>query len=396
MNLRLRYEARIEELSALVDELHDAKRPGDPGAVAGRLLEAVGDLLRRTQRVPCEPKRIDHALTGIASAALRSWFEAVSVAQLQQRLDRAAHEAVEAAIPDGPDDEVTWSSWALQGLAARDRLESACCSLAHMATLGRTDAADCLSQLDAQLTKLDRALGEKACWFTSLNEHRRAEVQLLDAAHRAKAWWFTARTELRDDTLVAALGGAGKGAFEAGSAEAMVSQVVDHPRRRSVSFDELFRYDLGLASAAEKAFIDSERSADPELRRALAALEEGERAIEELEATQGKRENNVVPLRADVGPRSTDGTIVDERPEFKVLLFRGGQRVRLVVHPRREGSLAAAAVFLPDAPDQSKPHKRTDSGFEFDLGPQERLQRVTARVVVSLKNGSSATVAVKL
>ncbi len=46
MNSKTRYAARCEELEALKAELESKTRPGDPGPVAARVLEAAGDLLR--------------------------------------------------------------------------------------------------------------------------------------------------------------------------------------------------------------------------------------------------------------------------------------------------------------------------------------------------------------
>ena len=78
----------------------------------------------------------------VPNSGLKSWGEAVSVDDLQARLKRAADEAVEAALPDTPDDGSTWTSWAMQGLFARDRMESALCAVQHLAQQGRTDAAE--------------------------------------------------------------------------------------------------------------------------------------------------------------------------------------------------------------------------------------------------------------
>jgi len=104
-------------------------------------------------------------------------------------------------------------------------------------------------------------------------------------------------------------------------------------------------------------------------------MAEGERAISEL------TKESPVPAapRAPLRPApAAEGTVVEERPEFKVLLFRRAQRVVLMVQPRREGQLAAAAVFLPEAPESSRPFKPQGAGLEFDLGPEERLRQVTA------------------
>src|SRR5439155_2945917 len=129
-----------------------------------------------------------------------------------------------------------------------------------------------------------------------------------------------------------------------------------------------------------------------------AAMEEGERAIVELTGGAPVNPDNVRALRRDAGQGSSapQAQVVEERNEFRVLVFRKSQRVHLVVQPRRDGALAAAAVFLPDAPELARPSHATQAGLDFELGPEKQLERVTARVVVTLKCGRSATLAVKL
>jgi hypothetical protein len=284
----------------------------------------------------------------------------------------------------------------MQGLLARDRAESAVCALERLSQLGRPEANTICTRLKAALTKMDAKLKSRAAALTAINASRRAERDLLDPEVRGNAWWFNLRCEPKDDGLVKALGG--DGALDA--AFQTVSNEVTKPRKRAVGFDELFRYDLGLATDAERATIAAQKKLSPDFAKALAAMEEGERAILELTGEAPTTPDNVRPLRRAAGqgsaPASGGGTVVEERSEFRVLLFRRAERVHLVVQPRRQGQLAAAAVYLPDSPEKALPSHPTDTGLDFDLGSEKQLERVTARVVVSLKGGRSTTIAVKL
>ena len=389
-----RYHSRIDELQSLKAELEAPKRPGDPAPVVARVLEAAGDLLRRTKAIPCDRGQLETTLALVPGSGLKSWGEAVSVEDLQARLKRAADEAVEAALPDTPDDGSTWTSWAMQGLFARDRMESALCAVQHLAGQGRKDAAELHARLSAAVRAVDKALAHRAAWLTPLNADRRAEAAILDPEARLKAWWFTARNEPRDDGLVAALGG--EGDRKLAGAEAAVDTEVKRARKRPVSFDELFRFDLGVASPAEKASIAAQSRANPDFAKAIAAMAEGERAIEELAGPAPIV--NVIPIdRAPAGrsePR--EGELVAEGAEFKVLLFRRRDRVQVVVQPQRTERFASAAVFLADAPEFARPSTSTAEGLEFDLGPSSKMEGKQARVVVRLQGGTEVATLVKL
>ncbi len=389
-----RYRSRIDELSSLKGELELPKRPGDPAPVIGRVLEAAGDLLRRTKAIPCDLTAVQATLALVPNSGLKSWGEAVSVDDLHARLKRAADEAVEAALPDTPDDGNTWSSWAMQGLFARDRMESALCAVQHLAEQGRTDAAELHARLSVAVRKVDSALAHRAAWLTHLNSGRRAEAGMLDPEARLKAWWFTVRNETSDDGLVAALGGEGDRVLE--GPEASVHAEVTRERRRAVSYDELFRYDLGIASPAERAFITSQSKANPDFARAMAALAEGERAIEEVAGLVA--EMKMIPIVRDPSARIEPirGEVIAERSEFKLLLFRRSDRVQLVVQPQRKDRFATAAVYLADAPDVARPSTTTAEGLEFDLGVASKLQGHQARVVVQLQGGIEVATLVRL
>ena len=97
-----KYAARLAELDALRHELEAGKRPGDGAVVAGLLLEAAGDVLRRRQTLGAAAGPISAAVSAIPELALRSWGDGVQVPELAQKLKRAASQAVEAALPDSP------------------------------------------------------------------------------------------------------------------------------------------------------------------------------------------------------------------------------------------------------------------------------------------------------
>lgn len=162
-----------------------------------------------------------------------------------------------------------------------------------------------------------------------------------------------------------------------------------------MGFDELFRFDLGLATPAEKEVIRRQADADPELKLALAAMEAAESAITD----ETKDEVRTAPLAAAAAQlERSSGTpeIIEERSEFKVLLFRTKKNVQVVVQPHRLDRFAAAAVYRSDEPDRAYPSKPGDMGIHFDLGEPERVAGTTARVVVKLADGNTHAFEVRL
>lgn len=385
-----RYRARVDELESIRAELEADKLRSDLGPVVGRVLEAAGDLIRRSTRIQTDLAALDRILMLVPNAGLTSWGEAVSVDDLAKRVARAAEEAVEAALPDTPEDGSTWNSWAMQGLFARDRLESALCSLERLGKLGRQDASTIHSKIRKQVDAADDRLKHRARWLSGLNGDRRSEAQLLDDSCRTKAWWFAAHCSPGDDELVKHLGEGGP----LTGAEAAVHREVTKKRTRQIGFDELFRYDLGLASPAETAMIEAQAKKDPELRKAIAAMRDAEAAIEDNDPNRPQN-----PVSAGQAPAPGDRgsvQVIEDRQDFKVLVFRRSQRIRLVVQPVRTDRFAAAAVFLPDAPNTARPSRDTAEGLEFDLGPEHLLAGQLARVVVRLQGGAEIKVEARL
>jgi hypothetical protein len=154
-----KYAARLNELEALYHELAAGKRPGDGAVVAGLLLEAAGDLLRRKSALGVQPGDVVTQLSAITEQSLKSWGDGVQVNELTARLKRAAAQAVESAIPDSPEDGQQMAQWAAQDLQARDRLESALVALEAMA---RPDAKTLASRIRSSLVPVDRTCRGKA------------------------------------------------------------------------------------------------------------------------------------------------------------------------------------------------------------------------------------------
>jgi len=214
---------------------------------------------------------------------------------------------------------------------------------------------------------------------------------LLDEPERLRAWWFSGRSGVEDDLLVPILGGARPGTLA--PAEQEVGEVVASRRSRPISSDDLLRLDLGLASDAERESIARLAARDPELRLALAAMEEGDRAIEEV--LQGAApERPVVTL--PTASRATPPDVIEDNADFKVLVFRGPRAVQVVVQPSDPRRLAAAAVFLPDEIGRPLEPVAGEQGLKFELGSPEPLSGQSARLVVKTLDGRSHWVEVRL
>ena len=323
---------------------------------------------------------------------MRSWGDGVQVTELATRLKRAASQAVEAALPDSVEAGEAMAQWAVQDLQARDRLESALVALEALGGAGRSDAKALATRLRTAIGKVDRDCRAGVVSLTALNGARRAEAALLDGEFRGQAWWYSERTGIDDDQLVKVLGGEVKGSMPAEFKTANTE--VTRKRGRPVSFDDLLRFDLGLASPAEKEVIRLQADADPELKLSLAAMDAAEAAI-----TEETQDEVVVPRAAPVTipvERSSSPEVIEERAEFKVLLFRSKKSVQVVVQPHRVDRLAAAAVYRSDEPDRPFPSSPGDMGLHFDLGAPERLVGVLARVVVKLVDGQTHAFEVRL
>ncbi|WP_434388021.1 hypothetical protein [Melittangium boletus] len=361
-----RYQARREQLA----------RGGFP---KDGTLELIGEVLRRGERLGREG--VDQALRALGSAEIDAWLRAQSAETLRPALLRAAEESAEAALGEDVEESEVWRASSLEGLAARDRAESALRAIAaweslHGAVSG--ELAERLNTVREAFGRLDGALAPKARWFIPLNTQRRAERDLLDAGERPRAWWFSARAECDDFLAVLHSRGERPGTHLRACPDCLrdvdQSVLVDAPPKRHLSAEDLWRFDMGTLSAAELKWVDGHTEKCLECAQAIWALEEGDEAIDRALAEQERAVPAARTSRAAEpsrrGPTSArhaeQRDVLEERRDFRVVLVRERQRARLLVQPL--GSRAVtAAVFLTPGKPSLKPHSGPE-GLQFDLG----------------------------
>lgn len=376
-----KYAARVVEIEALQRQLQE--RPADAAIVAGLLLEAAGDVLRRAGTLGVKAAQVAGPLETISDGALRDWAGGVSVESLGVKLQRAASQAVEAAIPDSDEAGAACARFAVQDLQARDRFESALCALEAMPP-AKQAARALASSLREAVSKIDRQCRGAVVSLTALNAQRREEAALLDATHRATAWWYSERTGIEDDGLIPVLGGTSRGSLPPELTGP--NREVTRRRTRAITSDDLLKLDLGLATPGEQETIRIAAERDPELKLALAAMAAGDEAIDELTQDLSPR----VPVSAPVERAPHTPQLIEEQPEFKVLVFRVKKSVTVVLQPGHVDRFAAAAVYRGDHPVPSAPG---EFGLHFVVG---EVNSAPVRVVVKLTDGRSQTIELPL
>ena len=351
------------------------------GASQAGSLELIGDILRRGERLGRQG--VEQALRGLSRADVDTWLRAQKPEALQPALLRAAEEAAEVALADEGDEAELWRTSSLDGLAARDRAESAARALGEWESLHgplEGEAAARLKAFREGLGRLDTALRPKARWFIPLNPQRRAERDVLDTAERERAWWFTDRAEC--DAFLAAPGNSPEpqphphlSSCPDCRADLSRTAAVEAPPKRHpehLGEDELWRFDMGMMSAKELAWVDTHTQDCLDCAQAIWALEEGDEAIDEAlqnreqpAAARGSRAAE--PLRKPGSARHPEQReVLEERREFRVVLVRERQRARLLVQPLG-GRAVTAAVFLAPGKPSLKPQQGPE-GLEFELG----------------------------
>ncbi|NMO18581.1 hypothetical protein HPC49_30360 [Pyxidicoccus fallax] len=344
----------------------------------GEVLEAAGDLLRRGSKVGTEG--VETALRGLGRPQVEAWLKAQKPQALQPVLLRAAEEAVEVAL-DGGEEAEMWRASALEGLAARDRAASATRALAAWEALHgelQGEAAQLRDRYLSALGTLDSSLRPRARWFIPLNPQRRQERDLLEPAEQDTAWWFSARADC--DDLVATWTGRPQTLpphlQDCSDCRSDVADaaLVDAPPRRHLSADDLWRLDMGLMTADERTKLDAHTARCGECAQAVLALEEGDEAIEEaldMDAEEAGVGRAARTSRAPVAHRPAAARhpeqreVLEERRDFRVVLVRERQRVRLLVQPLA-GRAVTAAVFLSPGRPSLKPSHGPE-GIAFDL-----------------------------
>jgi hypothetical protein len=363
-----RYQARREQLAR-------------GGAPRNDSLVLIGDILRRGERLGGEG--VERALRGLSRDDIDAWLRAQKPETLQPALLRAAEEAAEVALGDGGEEAELWRTSSVEGLSARDRAESALRAITQWESFQgplEGETARRLNSFREGLGRLDTALRPKARWFIPLNPQRRAERDMLDAAERARAWWFSDRAEC--DDFMAALGNKPErpsphlDSCPACRADLSSTASVEAPPKRQplhLSEEELWRFDMGMMSASELAWVDRHTEDCLECAQAIWALEEGDDAIEqameeqERPAPAARSSRSAEPARRPGAARHPEQRdVLEERREFRVVLVRERQRARLLVQPL-VGRPVTAAVFLAPGKPSLKPQQGPE-GLQFDLG----------------------------
>lgn len=349
------------------------------GGSVGERLESLGGLLRRGRQPGAQS--VEQALRGLSRNEVEGWLATFRPELVETALRRATEEAAESALGEEEGEEAeVWRASAMEGLLARDRAESAVRAVEalekHHGPL-EGEAGRALKVLRESLERLDHALRPSARWLIALNSKRRAEQQSLQAAERERAWWYSARVEC-DDFLVALSESPRPETPHLQSCKECRADLervalVEEPPRRHLGADELWRYEMGELSTEERAWVEAHTRKCTECAQAVLALEEGESAIEEAleleeeelpQAARGSRAPEVSRRPAARHPEQRE--VLEERREFRAVLVRERQRVRLVVQPLA-GKSVMAAVFLTPGRPSLKPQPGPE-GIAFELG----------------------------
>ena len=202
---------------------------------------------------------------------------------------------------------------------------------------------------------------------------------MLDPNERTQAWWFSARADC-DDLVASWMAKPGSLSSHLRScaecrADLADAAVVEHPPRRHLSSDELWRFELGLLSEDERARMEAHAAKCTDCAQAILALEEGDTAIDEaLELGEEGASESAARTSSAAVPRRPGARhperreVLEERRDFRVLLVRERQRVKLVVQPLA-GRSVTAAVFLTPGKPSLKPTQGPE-GLSFELGAE--------------------------
>ncbi|HEY8209596.1 MAG TPA: hypothetical protein VIG99_19045 [Myxococcaceae bacterium] len=380
---------RAKALSVLFRKLQVTA--GQGGAVkAAEAMVGVGDLLRRTRTAGLGESQVEAILSRIGRESLEAWLVKSPVAALEAAMDRALSEGGEAALAEDGAEREIWASSADEALMARDRAESARVAIDRWESLkgeelkGAEDLRERLFELDVRFRKQARLL-------VGLNRRRRVERDVLDESAREPAWWFTSRADC--DDLMRLLAGTATATSEQHLAGCSLcrgdlkrSQMVERrPPERHPTSEDFWNLDMGLLPAEERRELKRHAEACKACRQILFALDEGEKAIEEL-LEKGDPPKSAAPRGSEKksgGPQRARRQVAVDRREFRLLVVRDRGRVRLVVEPREARGFAAAKCLVPPQRKALTP-KSTRDGLEFDLGSEEELRGRTAKVTLKI------------
>jgi anti-sigma factor RsiW len=126
-------------------------------------------------------------------------------------------------------------------------------------------------------------------------------------------------------------------------------------------------------STEERARMEAHTESCSECAQAVLALEEGDEAIDEaleMEAEgaggSAARTSRAPSSRRPGARHPEQREVLEERRDFRVVLVRERQRVRLLVQPL-SGRTVTAAVFLTPGKPSLKPSQGPE-GISFELG----------------------------
>jgi hypothetical protein len=337
-------------------------------------LTRIGERMRRTSSLGISPASLDDELRAMPEPAEQSWNEGETL------FERGAAEAFEAAFAESDEEKNLFSASAQQALKWREELECYLAALSRWEQLHNRPSTQS-QKLTAHAAQLDRMVRAKIRSFVPLNAWRRTELSRLDDSLRASAWWFSARVQC--DGLLAALADSKRvdaqhlASCDDCQRDLKRSAGVEEPRARHLTPDQLWDYDLGLLSKKERAEIEAHCSSCAECEQAMTALKRGDDAISDALSPSAA----LTPSQRSVRARHR---VVEENENYRVILAREHNRVRVVIRPLSSRGIAMVALALLPETKPRKP-KSTAEGLEFDLGDDESLWGKTARVMLKLQ-----------
>jgi len=249
------------------------------GPTTKTVLVVCGEMMRRSKHPSsARPEETERALSALSVSDVTQAVAGLDVASAKGELARAIEDAFEAAFADSEEDRTLFTSSAMSGIAARDRLASAIFGARQKLALASGDAgveglAASLATVEDSLAALDEQLRPQVRSLTSVNPERRAELSMLDPELRETAWWYAARSDEGDDQLLAQLGGAPLDSALAINDSAETK--ADLAASSLPSFDAeteasgVRRAALRIASPGEQTWLDHRATGREPLRRAL-------------------------------------------------------------------------------------------------------------------------------
>ena len=378
---------RAETLGALFRKLQAATQLQMKPA---EIMVGAGDLLRRTRAAGLGESQVESLLGAVPREQLEGWLARDPAIALEAALERALSEGAEAGLAEDGDEREVWASSAHEALMSRDRAESARVAISRWESL-KGEELKGAEELRDRLEVLDDRFRRRARSLVGLNRRRRVERDLLDETPRSTAWWFTFRSDC--DDLLRLMAGTAPAGSEQHLAECSLcredlkrSQLVERPPERHLTSAEAWQLDMGLLPAEERRALRRHAETCTACAQVLRAMDEGEKAIEELEQEERPPRGGAARGRGDSdrrGGQRARRQVALERREFRLVVVRDRGRVRLLVEPREARGFAAAKVTIPPQRKALSP-KSTSGGLEFDLGAEEDLRGRTARVTLKL------------